>query len=83
VGAGLVVGADDPEAIAAALGSLLTRGQAAPTAAPEAIERFSYPSIARQMTDAVERAIARRQTIDGGAPQDGSPVNPLIQSPTT
>jgi glycosyltransferase involved in cell wall biosynthesis len=60
VGAGLVAPADDPAAITAALGTLMERGPAAPKAAPDAIQRFSYSSIAREMTDAVERAIARR-----------------------
>jgi hypothetical protein len=39
---------------------LMAGGASAQPAAPEAIERFSYTSIASEMTDAVERAITHR-----------------------
>jgi len=58
--AGVVVGADAPEAIAEALRRLLRGGAAVPTPARGAAERFSYAQIAVEMADVVERAIARR-----------------------
>ena len=55
---GIVAEADDPEAIATALRRLLEGG--APVADPEAVERYSYPRLARAMAAEIERAIAQR-----------------------
>ena len=55
---GIVAEADDREAIAAALRRLLEGG--APVADPEAVERYSYPRLARAMAAEIERAIAQR-----------------------
>ena len=60
VGAGLVVRADDAESISAGLQSLMAPGDDAQGASPETIDRFSYASIAREMSELVEGAIAHR-----------------------
>jgi hypothetical protein len=54
-----IVRADDPEAITAALTSLL-RGELRP-ADPELAERYRYPAAAAQMSAALEAAIEGRQ----------------------
>lgn len=60
VGAGLVVASDAPEAAADALAALVAGGDAVPSPAPGALDRFSYPAVAAAMAEAVERAIAVR-----------------------
>jgi glycosyltransferase involved in cell wall biosynthesis len=65
--AGLAVRADDPDAIARALARLVApqAGAAVSGAAPDAIERFGYPALARRFADQVERAIARASRVPG------------------
>lgn len=53
---GEVVRADDPQAIAAALGRLVEAPPAPPP--PEALAPYTYPAPAEGMADAIERAIA-------------------------
>jgi glycosyltransferase involved in cell wall biosynthesis len=59
-GAGIVAPADDPAAIADALRALLEAPEGA-RPAPGAIERYSYATLAAQMAEEVERAIAARR----------------------
>jgi hypothetical protein len=73
VAAGLVVGSDAPDATADALATLLGDATAVPTPAPEAIQRFSYPEIARQMAEVAERAISRRRDASNGRSRGGDP----------
>lgn len=59
-GTGVVVPAEDPGAIAVALGRLVRQQELPPPAADDALERYSYPRIAVEVAEQVERAIARR-----------------------
>jgi glycosyltransferase involved in cell wall biosynthesis len=61
VGAGLVVPADAPQDIAAALHRLL-RGDTVPMPSQDALEQFSYVQLAARMADVVEQAIAARRS---------------------
>jgi glycosyltransferase involved in cell wall biosynthesis len=62
-GAGIIAPADDPAAIADALRALVD-GPDDPRRAPRGIDRYSYATLAAEMADQVERAIAARR---GGA----------------
>ena len=62
-GAGIIAPADDPAAIADALRALVD-GPDAARRAPRGIDRYSYATLAAEMADQVERAIAARR---GGA----------------
>lgn len=59
-GTGVVVPADDREAIAAALGRALS-GELAGSYAPRGLERYVYPEPARRMGEALELAVRRRR----------------------
>jgi glycosyltransferase involved in cell wall biosynthesis len=56
-GAGIVAPTDDPDGIAAALRRLLDAPDGAGPA-PEGIDRYSYATLAAEMAEQVERAIA-------------------------
>lgn len=57
---GTVAAADDPGAIAAALGELLDGRWSKPSSRPDQLQRYLYPGPADAMLDLIERAIAHR-----------------------
>jgi glycosyltransferase involved in cell wall biosynthesis len=68
-GAGIAVGRDDPSALASALQRFAESPGDLPRPTPEAVAAFAYPSLAAQMAELVEQAIARRDgTPNGGGP---------------
>jgi glycosyltransferase involved in cell wall biosynthesis len=60
VGTGVVVPGDDPVATAAALRQLVRKRETLRVPADGVLERYSYPRLAAEMAEQVERAIAHR-----------------------
>jgi len=60
VGAGVIAPLNDPTSIAETLRRLVRGRQTVPVPAEGALERFSYPRIAAEMAEQVERAIVTR-----------------------